>query len=158
MSWRRALGSFPGDVREEPETLLKAPNTPTESKEPVAAEAPTQAARSAPETTPTSSEKEKPQKFFGVIAEAPRLARRKRDNEPYARFLLDQRDTDPKSEPVPVMLTKKWSEAFRQQLEDQELGQGTAVVVVGFPKERTVVKQGQRITEHWINGLKVKPL
>ena len=56
------------------------------------------------------------------------------------------------------MLTKKWSETFRQQVEDQELGKGTAVVVVGFPKERTVSKQGQRITEYWINGLKVKPL
>jgi hypothetical protein len=153
-----AFGSFPGDLPPEPETLLKAPNTPTESKEPVAVEAPAQAARSAPETTPTRPEKEKPGKFFGVIVEAPRLARRKRDNEPYARFLLDLEDVDPKSEPVPVMLTKKWYETFRQQLEDQELGQGAEVVVVGFPKERTITKQGQRITEHWINGLKVKPL
>jgi hypothetical protein len=93
-----------------------------------------------------------------VIVDAPRLARRKRDNEPYTRFLLEQEDVEPNEEPIPVMLTRKWSETFRQQLEDRELGQGTAVVVVGFAKERTVTKQGQRITEHWINGLKVKPL
>ena len=104
------------------------------------------------------TEKEKPQKFLGVIVDTPRLARRKRDNEPYARFLLDREDTNPQAEPIPVMLTKKWSETFRQQVEDKELGQGTQVVVVGFPKERTVTKQGQHITEHWINGLKVKPL
>jgi hypothetical protein len=47
--------------------------------------------------------------------EEPRLARRKRDNELYAQFLLDRR---------------------------LELDKGTAVVVVGFPKKRKVVKQG----------------
>jgi hypothetical protein len=153
-----AFGSFPGDVGKEPEKPLRASIPQVQENVPVTPEPAAQAARSALETTPTKPEKEKPQKFFGVIAEAPRLARRKRDNEPYARFLLDLGDVDPKSEPVPVMLTKKWSEAFRQQVEDKELGKGTAVVVVGFPKERTVVKQGQAITERWINGLKVKPL
>ena len=60
------------------------------------------------ETAPAKPpEKEKPQKFFGTIVDAPRLARRKRDNEPYARFLLKQGDVEPESEPIPVMLTKK---------------------------------------------------
>ena len=56
------------------------------------------------------------------------------------------------------MLTKKWYEPFCQQVAEGELIKGTPVVVVGFPKERTVVKQGESVTECWINGLKVKSL
>jgi hypothetical protein len=56
------------------------------------------------------------------------------------------------------MLTKKWYEPFRQQVAEGELIKGTPVVVVGFPKEQTVVKQGESVTEYCINGLKVKSL
>jgi hypothetical protein len=46
---------------------------------------------------------------------------------------------------------------LQAQVAEGLIGKKTDVVVVGFPKEKTVMKQGKEQTKRWINAVAIKP-
>ena len=46
---------------------------------------------------------------------------------------------------------------LQAQIEEGLIAKSAEVVVVGFSKEKTVVKEGKEQTRRWINAVAIKP-
>ena len=58
---------------------------------------------------------------------------------------------------VDVYVSEDRARDLQAQVEDGLIRRKSDVVVVGFPKEKTVMKEGKEHTRRWINAVAIKP-
>jgi hypothetical protein len=106
--------------------------------------------------TPRNPEKERARRFTGMAAVKPWFKTRESDNKFIGGFAFGIGEVG-KRQWVDVYVTEDRARDLQQQGEEGLISKRTEVVVVGFPKEKTVVKEGKEHTRRWINAVNIKP-
>jgi hypothetical protein len=114
------------------------------------------AAKERPSKTPATPEKERAQRFTGIVAAKPWFKTRESDQKFIAGFALGIGEVG-KRQWVDVYVTEDRARELQQQVAEGLIGKKSDVVVVGFPKEQTVMKDGKEHTRRWINAVAIKP-
>ncbi len=58
---------------------------------------------------------------------------------------------------VDVYVSEDRARDLQAQVEEGLISKRSEVTVVGFPKEKTVMKEGKKHTRRWINAVAIKP-
>jgi hypothetical protein len=90
------------------------------------------------------------------VASKPGFKTRESDNKFIGDFPLGIGEKG-KRQWVDVYVSEDRVRDLQAQVEEGLVGKKSDVVVVGFPKEKTVMKAGKERTKRWINAVAIKP-
>ena len=95
-----------------------------------------------------------------MVASKPGFKTRESDNKFIAGFpflALVRRASGSGLQWVDVYVSEDRARDLQAQVEEGLIGKKSDVVVVGFPKEKTVMKEGKEHTRRGINAVAIKP-
>jgi hypothetical protein len=91
-----------------------------------------------------------------MVASEPWFKTRESDNKFIGGFPFGIGEVG-KRQWVDVYVTEDRVRDLQQQVAEGLVGKKSEVVVVGFPKEKTVMKDGKEHTKRWISTVAIKP-
>jgi hypothetical protein len=106
--------------------------------------------------TPDKPEKEKTRRFEGIVAATPWFKTRESDQKFIGGFPLGIGEQG-KRHWVDVYVTADRARWLQEQVEQGVISKQSDIVVVGFPKEKSIEQQGETKTRRWINAVAIKP-